>query len=158
MDGLFRNYWAMRRYVLSITGELNEEEVRAIPEGAVNSILWNLGHVITDEVNMLYTPSGLASPLPDGFHGWFDPESSPRDWEPGPDVAAVRQEMQAQARRVQADYGKGRFAEFEAYSLSETYRLESAEEGIEYCALHEAMHIGVIITLIRMVTGRGVTH
>lgn len=157
-DGLFKNYRAMRFYAWDVVKDLTDAQMNVIPPGAVNNMLWNLGHVIADECNMLYTPSGLPSPLPPEYTGLFDPETSPRGWAEPPKVQEVREQAQALGKRVEGDYKAGVFRRFEAYALGESFRLNTIEEAIAYCALHESMHIGVNITLKRIVTGKSTTH
>ena len=67
-------------------------------------------------------------------------------------MAAVLEQSRAMTRVLISDYEAGRFENFEPYNLDESYRLESIEEAIAYHTIHEGMHIGVNLTLRRLVT------
>jgi hypothetical protein len=151
-SSLIRNMRAMRIYAHQILEGLTVQQLMTVPKGAANSILWNMGHVCTDQVNMLYAPSGLPSPLPDDFHTWFDPGTSPADWTkepPLPEVLAASRELNT---KVVKDFEGRRFRDFTPYSITEGYSIDSIEEAIAYHTIHEGMHIGVILTLRRFVT------
>lgn len=158
VDILFKNYRAMRHWSWSSMQGLSDEQMRTVPPGAVNSILWNLGHIITDECNMIYDPSGLSSPLPENYPSLFGSGTSPGDWSTPPPIDEVRRNAAALADTVFEDYQLGRFEGFKPYSLSEGYPVDSVEEAIAYCTIHEATHIGINITLKRLVAGVATTH
>lgn len=151
-DTLFKNLRAMRIHSHRNIEALTEEQLLRVPPGLHNNILWNIGHVITDEVNMLYLPAGLASPLPADYVSLFDPGTSPADWPTPPDVAAVLERSRAMTGVLISDYEARRFSGFEPYNLAESYRLETIEEAIAYHTIHEGMHIGANLTLRRLVT------
>lgn len=155
---ILKNHSAMRRFLLTLTNDLTEDQIRIVPAGAVNNILWNLEHVIADECNMVYTPSGLPSPLPKTFHAMFDPGTAPAEWEFTPNIEDIKNTVRSMEANLTSDYRAGKFANFEAYSIAESYRLETVDEAIAYCSLHEAMHIGINITLRRVVAGMSSTH
>jgi len=151
-DALIRNMRAMRNYSHQLLEGLTTAQLTVVPQGAANSILWNIGHVCTDQVNMLYAPAGLPSPLPDDFHTWFDPGTSPSDWTKQPDLALVFAASRELTTTVVRDFEGRKFRDFTPYSLAEGYSIDSIEEAIAYHTIHEGMHIGVILTLRRLVT------
>lgn len=149
---LIRNMRAMRIYAHQLLEGLTSEQLMVVPNGAANSILWNVGHVCTDQVNMLYAPAGLPSPLPDEFHEWFDPGTTPTEWGVEPPLQAVLTASRELNTTVVRDYEGRKFRDFTPYSLTEGYSVDSIEEAIAYHTIHEGMHIGVILTLRRFVT------
>lgn len=149
---LIRNMRAMRIYSHQILEGLTSAQMNRVPDGAANNILWNIGHVCTDQINMLYAPAGLPSPLPEEFHAWFDPGTSPKDWKNEPPLAAVLTASRELNTNVVQDYEGRRFRDFTPYSLTEGYSIDSIEEAMAYHTIHEGMHIGIILTLRRFVT------
>lgn len=79
----------VRGYLIQSADGLSSEQVRAVPRGFRNNILWNIGHAITDNSSMLYPPSGHPFPLPEPYLTWFAPGTSPAEWADPPDLAAV---------------------------------------------------------------------
>lgn len=150
---LIRNMRAMRIYTHQLLEGLTTDQLKVVPAGTANSILWNIGHVCTDQVNMLYAPAGLPSPLPDAFHEWFDPGTSPSEWNEEPPLQAVLTASRELNTTVIRDYEGRKFRDFTPFSLTEKYSVDSIEEAIAYHTIHEGMHIGVILTLRRLIVG-----
>lgn len=148
---LLKNLVAMRIRSHQLIDGLSDEQLLRVPEGLRNNILWNLGHVITDECNMLYEPSGLEFPIPANYKSLFDPETSPADWPSPPPIKEVLAQSRDMTKILIADYKGGKFEHFQPYELAKGYSLDSIEEAIAYHTLHECVHSGVILTIRRLV-------
>ena len=145
----------IRQDVLRAIEGLTSDQMTAIPGGASNNILWNIGHVLYDQYNVLYRVCGLPDPLPQNYQGWFDCGTSPRNWTKLPDVRKVTDRFRTFIETVVADYEGGRFSPFNPYQLDDGTPVDTIQEAILFDALHEASHYGVIITLRRLVASAG---
>jgi hypothetical protein len=141
----------VREWLFRSSQGLTTEQLLAVPHGSRNNILWNIGHVITDQCNMIYSPCGLASPLPADYSRYFDPGTSPQDWICPPEVSEVIETAIQLPDRVEADAGNGNFESFAPLALDDGIVLEDFDGALSHCNLHEAIHLGVIMTLRRLV-------
>src|SRR5262245_27973024 len=64
---------------LTIHG-LSSEQLLLVPHGLDTNILWGMGHLTFSHDSMLYTPTGLKSPLPSYFEEFFRPGITPANW------------------------------------------------------------------------------
>jgi hypothetical protein len=152
-EDVLRHARAVRGFTTMATQDLSNEQLIHIPAGSRNNILWNVGLAITDQCNMLYTPSGIAVPLPDGYHAWFDPGTSPAGWSDNlPDPAGVLETAKTLVATVERDFAGGRFVDFDPTAFDGGLRVNSVVEAINYCTIHEAIHLGVILTLRKLVS------
>lgn len=158
LERLFLRYRGIRSYLLHVTHDMTFDELCNVPTGAANNVLWNLGHVLTDECNMLYTPAGAPSPLPASFHSAFDPGSSPSQWSTPPEPDEIRKRLSERCEHLQRDHQEGRFEQYKPVTMDDGITLNNFQDALAHCLMHEAMHIGVCITLKRIVTGRSSTH
>jgi hypothetical protein len=55
----------IRGFILRLVDGLSPEQLEAVPPGASNSILWNLGHLAVTQQLLHYKLSGLPMYLPD---------------------------------------------------------------------------------------------
>lgn len=150
-ESLLKNFLAVRVYTHSIIEALSVDQLLAVPDGASNNILWNVGHIIVDGSDMIHMPAGLPMPWPDRFEPLFRAGSSPQDWPSPPDVAEVVAASRKWGTGVVKDYEEGRFAEFDAAKVHSGWPVHSIEETIAYQTIHEGIHLGAILTLRRLV-------
>lgn len=144
----------VRCWLLASPTGLSQEQLLTVPRGSNNNILWNIGHVITDQCNMIYTPCGLPSPIPASYNALFDPGTSPADWKSPPDVEEVVRTATDLVHRIESDHTAGRFAFYTPLEFDDGNRLDNFETALSHCNLHEAMHIGTIIALRRALASR----
>jgi len=153
-DTLLKNFLAVRVYAHSIVEALSEEQLLAIPDGASNNIIWNLGHTIVDGSSMIHMPAGLPMPWPEHFAPLFDAGTSPRDWASTPDVAEVVAASRKWGSDIVKDYEEGRFENFNASKVHSGWPVHSVEETIAYQTIHEGIHIGAMLTLGKLITAQ----
>ena len=141
----------IRGYLLRSTKGLSEEQLVRVPEGFHNNILWNLGHAITDNCTMLYPPTGKEFPLPDQYLSWFAPETSPSDWTETPDTAEILKAGKDILDKLVDDCTADRMEIYEPMPLDDGVVLGNIAQAIAHCNIHEAIHLGVIMSLRKLV-------
>ncbi len=129
---------------------LSEDQLRAVPKGAENNVLWNVGHIVLSNYRLIYRPTGVPVPLPSTWEGWFLPGTSPNDWgSNGPSVAEVLEQFETQVDRIATDHANGLFQTYKSFQLKSGSSLGSVEEALAFNLMHEGIHIGAIIALRR---------
>lgn len=141
----------LRGYLLASTKGLSEEQLTRVPEGFSNNILWNAGHAITDNCTMLYPPTGHEFPLPEHYLPWFEPGTSPADWTETPRAAEILEAGATMRDKLMEDCSAGRMENYEALTLDDGVVLTNIAYAIAHCSTHEAIHLGVILALRKLV-------
>lgn len=139
-----------RAFVLRLTEGLAPERLTAIPPGWNNNLLWHLGHLAVSQQLLHNGLAGLPLEVPDAALARFRKGTSPRDWDATPDVAEVRRWLAELPARLAADYAAGRFRSFRRYETSTGIVLHDIEEAIAFNNVHEGMHAGQVIALLRL--------
>ena len=146
------NFTNVRNATHKLVAGYDPGRILIIPPGASNNILWNFGHIITDGAEMLYKSNNLDSPIPEDFRPLFLEKTSPADWNPTPDINLVLDASQAFTDAINRDYVSGVFAEFDPKRVESAWPLNSIEEAITYHTVHEALHMGYIMALNKVVS------
>jgi hypothetical protein len=147
-ESLLKSARVARGYMHKRVEGLSRDQLLAVPAGAENNILWNLGHIVLSNYRLVYRPCGAAVPVASAWEGWFLPGTSPANWGgTPPSVDEVLAEFHAQVDRIQADYRKGAFKAYKPFQLKSGSSLESLDEALAFNLMHEGIHIGAIIAL-----------
>ncbi|MBX9852897.1 MAG: DinB family protein [Cytophagaceae bacterium] len=140
-----------RKNILNLIQNFSDEQLIKIPSGFNNNILWNAGHVITANQKLCYALSGLPVNMPESYSSLFGKGSNPRDWTSTPEIAKVKELLISTADLMESDYNKGVFKTYKEYETSYGYPLKNIEEAIAFNNVHEGLHLGVIMTLRKLV-------
>lgn len=139
-------------YVAGAAGGLSDSRLQTTPPGLRNNILWNIGHLIVDNCDMLYRPAGLDPPHPDSFAPLFAAGTSPAGWKEPPPPAVVMKVFAELSARLREDYRNDLFINFDAKTVVSGWPVRDFEETLAYVSVHTGIHLGVIMTLRRLVS------
>ena len=135
-----------RSSLKKIAEGLAPEAFSVIPEGFNNNIHWQLGHILV--AAELFFLKGKET-LPAEFKTFFAPGTKPADWTTAaPSVETVLALLQEQLATIQAIDVKTFDIKFEAPIFGNETVGEFAAMG----AFHEAIHLGQIQALAKIVT------
>ncbi len=141
----------VRGFTLHTVQDLEPDQLAKLPEGCPNNILWNLGHIVCIQCALLYRPSGMPMPTPDYYVEKFYDRTSPDGWDEAPNTDEVLATITAINGAVVQDAQTDAFAGFQPFELLPGLTLETPEQAIHYHTIHESMHLGVIMTLKKLV-------
>ncbi len=147
IEDSINNMIAVRSFVLHAVEGLSDEQLRVIPNGFRNNILWNLGHIVVIQCALLYLPCRRPLPVPEWFHSCFYDGTSPADWSEPPDSEAVLGTLRTLNETLLADLKEGVFQSYERFELMPGFSLADVEHGITFHAIHEGIHLGIIMSL-----------
>lgn len=143
-----------RRRALEMADGLTPEQLLAVPKGFHNNILWNLGHMVVSQQVLCYVKSGLSPRAPAYLAPLFGKGTSPAQWAASHvavDPVEVRTWLMDTAALLRTDFGQHAFKGYEAYETSSGMRLTHIGEALTYVLWHEAQHLGVILSLRKLV-------
>ena len=148
---VFSTMKIVRNFTLGNLREVSVEAMQRIPEGFKNNILWNAGHIGVVQCELLYGLSKRALPVPEGWVEWFDNGTSPMDWNDPPEARDVMDVLEGLSSHIERDYGNGVFDGFQPAELAPGIAFNTFEEAAQFHCVHEGLHLGVIMTLKKLV-------
>jgi len=141
----------VRNFTLGNLRDVSVEAMQRIPEGFKNNILWNAGHIGVVQCELLHGLSKRALPLPEGWVEWFDNGTSPMDWNDPPAARDVMDVLEGLTSQIENDYRDGVFDGFQPAELAPGIAFNTFEEAAQFHCVHEGLHLGVIMTLKKLV-------
>lgn len=142
--GFFKNYLENE--------SLNNLNV--IPKGFNNNIIWNIGHVVVIQQLLAYKLSGLPITISDELVEKYKKDSKPEGDATQEDVDEIKALLLSTIEKTKEDYSNGVFKNYNAYTVSTTGNtLTNIDEAFQFILLHEGIHLGYVMALIRAIKG-----
>lgn len=138
--------------MLRIIDGLSIAQLNHIPHGFNNNLIWNLAHALVTQQILVYKFSGLPVNVPASWVDSFKKGSSPKDT--FVDETAKNEIVHQLTKTIEileADIQAGKFSQYEVYTTSFGLTLNDAHEAIQFNNIHEAMHLGYMMALKRVV-------
>lgn len=148
--GMQKQFEMTRSKLQEILEDLSEAEADLQPEGFNNTIRWQLGHVLVSAESSLFDYPGSGSPLSELYGEFFKSGTSPKYWQrSAPSLNDIKSNYQSQEKRIKdlpeefwREEVTGPFAKFGIKTKSELFH---------FLLNHEAMHLGQIQSLKKLV-------
>lgn len=140
----------VRSLIIAAVEPLSEMELRYIPAGFRNNVLWNLGHLVVTQQLLHYGQSGLPLLVPDEVRDQFRRGTSPAEWTRDPDSRQLLELAAELPIRLEEDYRVGRFERFQTYTTMSGVILSDIDAAISFNNYHEGLHMGVISSMKRL--------
>ena len=142
---------ATRQNVLRVLDGLTPEQLNAIPAAFNNNLIWNAGHIVATQQLLCYGLSGSAFRVePDWIEG-YRKGSRPGAPADEAEIARIKEWLTTTAERLEADYQSDYFGAFKTYPTSYGITLHRVEEAITFNNAHEAMHMGTMLALRKLI-------
>jgi len=151
MDKLFETALFTRKALLQILENLTQEQMLRIPEPHRNSVFWNVAHLMVTQQLLMYRLSGMPLHIEEGFVECYGKGSVASEEVSSEDIEFVRKNIIPLCERAQRDYEKGLFQSYKPYMTSTGIELKSLEDGLKFSAFHDGIHLGVILSLKKLV-------
>jgi len=151
MNGAIDMYQRLRHRIHAAATGFSEAQLFAIPDGFRNNIAWNIGHLVVTQQLLHYPLSGLEMYIDDATVAQFRKGSSPQEWETRPSMVPIFDAIEEMPRRLGEDFERGRFTTFTEYKTSAGVVLRSFEDALHFNNFHEGIHLGVILSLAKIV-------
>lgn len=150
MEHAFEITLQNRKKLYQILKETPKEQLLAVPDGFRNNIWWNIAHVLVTEQLLVYKlggqPMRLDEALVDKYKKGTQPNGAPTDEE----LQEVAELLLSTVDWMREDYGKGIFNGYNEYTTSANVTLKSVEDAIMFNVYHQGLHLGAIISLLKV--------
>lgn len=142
---------ASRTLIQKIYNNFNFDRLNSIPAGFSNNLIWNAGHVLVTMELLTYGLAGLPLPSGQDFIDRYRKGSRPHPPCPDADYGVIGMGLQESTQRLELDLQTLDFSNFRTYTTSYGVTLNNIEEALNFNNMHEAMHLGTMLALRRLV-------
>ena len=151
MEKLFETALFTRVSLLNILESKSYEELVHIPEKFKNSIFWNIAHLLVTQQLLCYKLSGLEIKIDQDLVGKYGKGATAiAEVEPS-DIQYVKDNLVAAMTQTKEDFDNGLFVNFTPYMTSTGIELKSVEDAIAFSTFHDGIHLGIVLSLMKIV-------
>lgn len=151
MNQLFTITATSRNMVSKILENHSLEQLNKIPEGFSNNLIWNIGHIIVTQQLLVYKLSGLPMMVPEQMVDKYKKGTKPEQDVTQSEVEEIRSLLFTTIEKTKEDYANGVFKNYQEYPTSTGFVLNNAEDAIAFNNFHEGLHIGIMMSLRKLV-------
>lgn len=142
---------ATRYNIHGIYRNHTKDRLDAVPTGLNNNLIWNAGHVIATMEGLTYGLAGLEAPSGRAFIDRYRKGTRPEGPASAEDHAYIGEQLLAGIDRLETDLEALDWSGFKEYTTSFGVTLHGAGEAMTFNNMHEAMHLGTMLALRRLV-------
>lgn len=147
MESTLRIWKTNRTLYGKLAARFSDEQLNQIPDGYKNNIIWNIGHVIVVQQNLLYGLSGLKPHYPKEMYELYRPGSAPQGDISEGEINTIKDLMVSLIDKTEEDLRNEVFQDFRAYTTGTGFQLDSFAEAFEFNNYHEAIHLGYVMAM-----------
>jgi len=125
-----------RLNLLKFVNDLSIDQLNMIPNGFVNNIMWNLGHMISAQQDFFET---------------FKSGSKPERLYTADDLKNIEELFTSTLDQLEADMENNIFVKYTPVTTRYGVELNGIEDAIKFLPFHEGLHLGYIFALRRAV-------
>jgi len=140
-----------RLNLLKFVNDLSIDQLNMIPNGFVNNIMWNLGHMISAQQGICYKRSGLPAIIDEDFFETFKSGSKPERFYTADDLKNIEELFTSTLDQLEADMENNIFVKYTPVTTRYGVELNGIEDAIKFLPFHEGLHLGYIFALRRAV-------
>ena len=151
MNGHFHKLKVGRKLLLKSIKGLSDEQLNTIPDGFSNNIIWNVGHVLVTQQLLVYALSGNTPRISKEQIEFFRKGTKPDQIISASEIKSILEDIEKTVDEMETDYGNGLFKTYKEYPTSYGITLKTAEEAIQFNNIHEALHLGYILAMKKLI-------
>ncbi len=140
-----------REITLKAIQGLTLEQLHKIPSGFKNNIAWNVAHLVVTQQLLHYDLSGLNCLVSDDLIASYRKGTFPKEEFTQEELDEIKELLIGLPDTLEEDYNAGIFTEYKEYQSSTGYVMDSIESAIAFNNFHEGIHLGIIMSLKKLV-------
>lgn len=140
-----------RKLVLKVIDGLSIEQLNKIPDSFNNNIVWNIGHMLVTQQLLCYNFSNLPMLVSENLVESYRKGTSPNAEVSFSDFKDMKSLFSEFTMQLERDYQSGIFKTYRKYTTSVDITLSDINAAIAFNNLHEGIHLGVILSLRKLV-------
>lgn len=152
MDKHFEDLVVIRKNFIDYLHKYDLRNLTKIPEGFQNHIFWNCAHALVTQQLMTYYLSSNQMLVDNDWvmrykKGTFGDQNVTED-----DVRLLIKLLQTTQVQLKKDYNSEKLSYFKPYETSFGIHLETIEDAIRFNVLHESLHLGYTMALVKSIS------
>ena len=140
-----------RAIVLHYISGLSLDPMHVIPEGFNNHIAWNIAHLVVTQQLLHYKLSGKDCLVSDDLIMAYKKGTKPSNVFSQEEFDEVITLFKGLPKTLEEDYESSIFSEYSSYKTSTGLVIDTMEKAIIFNNFHESLHLGVIMSLRKLV-------
>jgi len=140
-----------RKILLQILENHTLVQLNTIPEGYNNNLIWNIAHVVVVQQMLVYNLSGLPMLISDEMVNTYKKGTRPEHNVTQAEVDEIKTLLLETINQTKADLDNKTFKNYEEYPTSTGFVIKSAEDAMAFNYFHEALHIGIIMSIRKFI-------
>ena len=141
----------VRELTLKTIKDLSWNQLNQIPKGFNNNIAWNIAHLLVTQQLLHYKLSGKDCLVSDELIAQYQKGTKPENEFTAEEFDEVLELFEGLPDTLEEDYEAGIFEEYHSYKTSTGMVLDSIDTAIAFNNLHEALHLGAIMSIKKLV-------
>lgn len=141
----------VRELVLRVINGLTPEQMHTIPEGFKNNIAWNVAHLVVTQQLLHYRLSGKDCLISEELIEANRKGTAPNSAFSQEEFDEILELLKTLPDKMEKDYNAGIFTQYKEYPTSTGFVLDSIDSAIAFNNFHESLHLGVIMSLRKLV-------
>lgn len=143
----------IRLNILKLLSGMSIDQLNTIPKGYKNNLVWNFGHLLVSQQLLIYWLSGQKILLDKTLIDEFKKGSHPEKTYSKSDIEALKANFIEIINSTEKASQSGLLTEneFNVYTTSYNVTLSSVMDAIIFNNTHEAMHLGIMMSMIKLV-------
>ena len=150
MERQFNLLIVTRQNILRSIQELSLEQINYISENFNNSIGWQLTHILVTQQLLHYKLSGNSLLITEKLADDYRKGSSGKKQLDKESWDIIKTQFISLPQKLITDYKKELFKEYSTYTTSYNVTLNNIDDAIVFNNIHEAMHLGTINAMIKL--------
>ncbi|MFD2043740.1 DinB family protein [Ornithinibacillus salinisoli] len=145
----FKQFEQVRSWTIEVATSMPEDIVHIKPRGFRNNILWQMGHILSSTEYFLFDLPYKQNHLPVNYLELFNTGTSPDQWnERVPILAQLITDLERQSNHIRQISN----AKLNQTLENPMHGFQTLEDCASFAILHEALHVGKIEEMKRMLT------
>lgn len=127
------------------------EQLNKVPTGFNNNLIWNVGHIVVTQQLLVYKLAGLPMMISDELVEKYRKGTKTEHEATQEEVDEILALLHSTVEQTAKDIGNNLFQNFNEYPTSTGFVLKSNKDSMEFNNFHEGLHIGVIMSMRKLV-------
>lgn len=151
MEKVFDDIKTIRAAATSLIAHLNVEQLNKIPDGFINNIIWNLGHIVAAQQGLCYKRGNAPLVISEEFFERYKPGTVPTGFVDETGVEEIKTLLLSTIYQLEQDYNEGIFTAYPTFTTRYGVEISSIKEAIRFLTFHDGLHMGYIMALKRAI-------
>lgn len=151
MDTVLNIVLQNRSFLKGFLENTSPEDLLKIPNGFKNNILWNIGHIVTVQQQLIYELSGIEMKIDPDFAEQYKRGSFPTAAVSIDEIKNIKELLLSTIEKTKEDYENKIFKHYKEYTTATKVLLKNVEDAMLFNNYHEGIHLGYILALYKAI-------